>query len=416
MGSNRLTVWICFKLVPWIKSLIVPALVIGPVLAALPLLSWPLWITFLVGVILLSFLFFTSLFGRDFFGVYALQSFVALIILYFVAFLSGTFVTNHKTSQGIMSPPSGMGLHAETAGTLFVLFIAMITAVGFTITVLRLLESHVRITSYDRFLFRLARLLRKTLATHRAAVDFPDRAEAWFTPERFQGNDEGLKILCHVPTLGNMSHQDLYISEVHWLLLKIGKCPNIPIETICVDGSVDALYEAGVQWDDIQTAKADEKGCIYTGEDFAGQVNERNQKRDVVVASTPIGSFYHSFAQRGFSSEEIRRGVVQAVEVIHLLSADTHINQLRGYGWPVVDRGFVEPHFSLFWTRAKAIIAFPLDRGVPRDEMKKITMIGYETTDPDVIEKLLDVYEEYKKQLGNPSGNGTPAPVTNPTP
>jgi hypothetical protein len=38
--------------------------------------------------------------------------------------------------------------------------------------------------------------------------------------------------------------------------------------------------------------------------------------------------------------------------------------------------------------------------------MKKVTMVGYETTDPDVIEKLLDVYEEFRKQLENPGGNG----------
>lgn len=415
----------------WVVGIIL-VVIGGFVLFGLTQGALPNGLTLLVGVLFVTAGFFVILLGRDFFDVYLLQSMLALIVLYAAALGSANFVAQYNARSDAppptsssptrpATPQSGVGLlNPETPGTLLVLFVATITVVGFTITVQRLQESHVRITTYEAFLSRLARLLRKTLQIYGEPVSRLDEIEAFFTSPKsslhriskpahfYENNADGLKILCRVPTLGNMSHQNSYLSYVHGLWLKIGQSKKIPIETVCVDGSDAALKRVGLTWDNIKTTSE--------GEDFADNNLAASRSRDKVVRKTSVGQFYNSFVKRGFSEEEVRRGVVQAVEVIRLLGDGNHKNQLLGYDWPDPGEGKAVPHFSLFWTRTRAIIAFPLDRGVPRDKMKKVTMIGYETTDPDVIEKLLDVYEEYKKLLRNSSGNGTLAPIMDSTP
>lgn len=347
----------------WIKHIfrniglyVLGLLLIG--IVVLGLYKLPVWLEILIGVPSLILVFFFILVGRDFFENYLTKS--------------------------------------------------LVTVVGFTITITRLQESHTRISNYERLLIRVERFLRVTLRDARAPFCYIDKIERLvikrFVRRDSEEDQEGLKILCTVPTLGNMSHPSLYLTRLHPIWIEIAQCFNLSVEIVCIDGSVNSTR---YHWMDL--IPAEERGRVqYSREDFDAD-NEFNRRRKAVRDSTSIGKFYkQSFS--GFKDSEILEGMVQAVEIVNRLHDARQGNRIIPYQWPP-NLGN-QPPIHLFWTRKRAIVAVPLDRNIQRQNANRVTMIGYETTSTDVIERLLEVYNEWRSIFINSTSGGT---QTNPS-
>lgn len=289
-------------------------------------------------------------------------------------------------------------------GTIFALFAATVTVLGFTITITRLQESHVRISSYEELLERIARLLQVTLES----PDDPD-------------DRKGLRILCTVPNLGNMSHPGLSLRQVYPRLKEVGKRGNLHIDIVCIDASPPK----GIDWDQIKPADYKGQPC-YDQEDFDSDTNKNILRRSILNnPESSIGNFYRETfkKQRHFEDAELLKGMLEAIDIFvyfNNLSSERDI-ELTTYRWaPAEDTDKnneeritipaqrAEPHerqppVHLFWTRKRAIVSVPLDRSVSksRGDGQGVTMVGYETTDKGVIENLLVVYEEWKRAIRN---------------
>ncbi len=328
---------------------------------------------------------FLVLVGADFFIVYLKRSIVALLLLYGVAFVS-MFVMHAS------GPNSAELINLSTPGTVLSLFGATVTVVGFTITITRLHESHVRISSYEEFLVRLARLLQVALQDHRVPMGWINRIElhvrSWF--KAGVHDHEGLKILCSVPTLGNLSHHNLFFARVYSLWKQVAWCEALKVEMICINA---ALPNSSICWDDICPQGA--SGLYsYDKENFT-KSSAKYSKRKEVLDQTPVGNFYSKMlARRGFEEWEICRGVIESVDIFRELNGHGQNNEIIPYPW---HDGDALPPIHLFWTRSRAIVAVPLDRGIRSDmERGRVTMVGYETTDTRVIERLWEVYQEWR--------------------
>lgn len=271
-------------------------------------------------------------------------------------------------------------LDLTTPGTIFALFAATVTVLGFTITITRLQESHVRISSYEDLLQRLARLLNVTL-------DSPN-------------DSEGLKILCTVPNLGNMSHPGLSLRKVYPRLKKVRDRKTLHIDIVFIDASLPEH----IKWDDIKPG--DYKGRpSYDREDFDSDSPKNRLRRSILYnPSLSIGAFYKKTFKdkRHFEEPQLLQGMLEAIDIFVYLddaSHDSHIERVK-YRW---ERAEHSPPVHLFWTRKRAIVSVPLDRGVSESKLdgRGVTMVGYETTDPKVIENLLVVYGEWKQEIKN---------------
>lgn len=268
----------------------------------------------------------------------------------------------------------------DTPGTIFALFAATVTVLGFTITITRLEESHVRITSYDELLERLSRLLRITLDSH---------------------NSEGLRILCTVPTLGNMSRPDLSLDEVYPRLKAVIESNTLDVEIVCIDASLPK----NIMWKDIQPDKGPHR---YDIREF-GTTTEKCETRRRLLSETGIGKFYDkTFGPRGFSEAKRLRGMVEAFDIFDHFDNYKSDGKCRCifYPWENVTDS---PPIHLFWTRKRAIVSVPVDRNVgDRDHGdNKVAMIGFETTDRNVIERLLTTYNEWKDEKESQMTRGT---------
>jgi len=414
------------KFVRFMRVALPHSLIIAPLVVCLVLLDWGWQWRLVTGALLLVIELFFIILGRDFFSEYAGKAFWAVLVLYVTALISAALLdkfgpsrwTPNNTVSGRSADHGSetllQVLNPATPGTLFALFAATITVVGFTITILRLQETHIRISHYDRFLLRLARLLRITLQAHRRFFSIVDPVERFFKLRGTEYLDRaGLKILCTVPTLGNMSHHDLYLSQVHWLWREIADCNSLSVEMVCIDGTEAALGAADASWSRIEPSK--EKNIpIYSDESILSASDAKNNARVAVRDKTPIGRFYTHFKELNFTDHEVIRGMLEAIEIVTALEDKHKRNSVVTYDWriqPEASDGVIkQPHFHLFWTRRRAIVAIPLDRDLPRENMHRVTMIGYETTDADVIERLFQVYTEYRDTSKSQKAEGEPTP------
>ena len=175
---------------------------------------------------------------------------------------------------------------------------------------------------------------------------------------------------------------------------QVAHAENIAVDIVCLSPTAPGLPD----YHKILPPGRTGSGVDYSRLDEFTKQGERNQLRDSWLQRTAVGKFYEStFGPRHYGIAEVRRAITEAVEIISRFAPDLN-NQVLVYEWPVQPK---EPPFHLFWTRHRAIVAVALDRdtsGVAA-RRNKVQLIGYETTDPDVIERLNDVFNEWKETL-----------------
>jgi hypothetical protein len=383
-----------------------------------------IWAAFAAGLLVLV------LIGREFLREYYGRILLAIFTLYVLAGLSSyvatsgsatnssatnSSATNSSATNSSASPGARVQFHhinPQTPGTIFVFSVAVITILGFTITIARLQEAHIRIDSYDRFLSRLALMLNEVIRD----AEKPSFNTRWWkrtTSHHDPLPDErsSLKVLCSVPTLGNLTHHDEFIARVYPLWMHIANNEHIRVDMYCL-----RLYSPE------EKAKLPEYlpplkrkhgyGRQYhqvTEFDWDGKNEEspkdiRNKIREGLLKTTDVGKFYAEMAtNRGYDLRHpaVLRSVTQAVEIISELSNEELNNVVRGYEWNE-DR---LPPFHIFLSDRRVIVAVPLDRTVTATGTTtgEVSMIGYETTDSRVMRRLREVFKERTEDVESES-------------
>lgn len=324
--------------------------------------------------------------ARDFFYVYTKRTLAAVGLLCVISTFSMLALLNSEETTEF---------NWASAGTVLILFTALMTVTGFLITITRLNEYHVRITTYDEFLMHLERFLATSSHLGTGGLN----PSEWFEKQvlkrwhKRRDNNEGIKILCTVPTLGNISHYPFFYRYVRRRWRQLANS-GVLVDMICINPDVI--------WDTLPELPAIGGEPSYDLSNFtASAPNYRDW--DALLKNSSIGKFYNEeFAgKRKYQIPEVLRGMTQAIEVVcwlkHGLSGRPP-NKINGYSWPY-DHAELPP-MHLFWRRNAALVAFPLDRGVqsgsPNDPVQ---LIGYATTDPRIIYRLLEVFEEWKTHL-----------------
>jgi hypothetical protein len=200
-----------------------------------------------------------------------------------------------------------------------------------------------------------------------------------------------------VPTLGNMSHHFLFYPAVYDRWISLAECTDLPVEVIALEPPpFDALPN------NLTPSHAHGRRSYDNDQHFANvPTNPGTAENMRAMLESAVGQFYQQFDARGFASYEIYRGAIQATDLLIELRHAGNGNHLITYHADLE----ALPPIHLFWTRNRAIVAVPLDREVHRQEMKRneVTMVGYETTNVRVIERLLKVYKEWKQRYEQPS-------------
>lgn len=367
----------------------------APVLAV-AFTTWPVSVKMFVALFFLIISLYLVLIGRDFFTVYIGRTLLAVGLLHLAALISMRIALETKST-----PQRSQFVDVTTPGTALTIFVATVTVVGFTITITRLHEAHIRISSYDQFLARLARLLELKVRSRvgRKLLNVLNRPVGRLSTPTEQ---EGIKVLCTTPTLGNMSHPRQYYSQVYPLWKKVAEAQDLPFEIVCVNAE---LTTSGLDYDSVSVGEKDGI-ALYHQENFEEE-STRNKLRSRLLENTSIGRFYQSAfgGERDFKPWQVVRGALQAIELCRKFkNGGRDSNKPYYYEWPKEGDPLPDlPPFHLFWTRERAIVAVPLDRGLRRDDMERgVTLVGYETTDDRVIHRLLQVYEEWRTKLDSP--------------
>lgn len=323
--------------------------------------------------------------GRDFFSLYFWRSTAALAVFVIVAVLSMSALAVSKGSGFYQS------FDWASTGSVLILFTAALTLTGFTITITRLQEAHYRISTYTEFLVRLHYLLTSVRRQHSLPMRWLERLpeSIW---RRTSDEGEGLKIICTVPTLGNVSHQRLYVEYVYraWVKLLYSKAP---VDLVCI--------AAGIELADLPLPPKDGERYRYDLEDFEAN-SKNNQTRNELLRSRAVGEFYKTefIDKKRASIADVRRAMVQAMEIICRFREEGTDNTVIPYPWSEKMTDELPP-MHLFWTPRRAIVAVPLDRGVGSEAAKhgEVEVIGYETTEPSVIRRLAVVFNEWKRTM-----------------
>lgn len=344
------------------------------------------------------------LIGREFLRQYYGRIVLAIFTLYVLASLSSYVTTNSSTTNNSATNSSSSSdtrvqfrlINPQTPGTIFILALAVITILGFTITIARLQEAHVRIDSYERFLSRLALMLNEVIED----VDPPFYKRWWRKFDPLPKIQPTLKVLCSVPTLGNLTHHDEFLARVYPLWMHIASNKDIRVDMYCL-----RLYssEENVNLPNYLPPESPKVGfgSIYHPEsEFVWgsgkpEVVKRNENRENLRKTTDVGKFYTEMAmKRGYDLRDpaVLRGVTQAVEIISKLSIKELNNFAKGYEWGEERL----PPFHIFLSDHRVIVAVPLDRTVIATSATtgEVSMIGYETTDSRVMRRLREVFKE----------------------
>lgn len=341
-----------------------------------------------VTVVLIAAVSIFAILARDFFYVYFKRSIGAVGLLCIVATLSMVALLQSRNDD----------LHFDwaSAGSVLVLFTAVVTVTGFTITITRLQEYHVRIATYDEFLLRLESFLSTACLMGTDAtgpIGWCNRQVGKHWHKR-RNDNEGIKILCSVPTLGNMSHHPFFYRYVHprWKQLADS---NVQVDMVCINPEVD--------WNEFSKPPMIDDEISYNLSNFTSS-NQNYTAWDGLRTTNYVGKFYESEfrVKRNYQNPEVLRGIIQAIEIIWRIKNERPTrHNVKYYPWPPATGE--PPPMHLFWTHDRALVAFPLDRGVKvlpsLSSVSPVELVGYETTDPRIIQRLREVFEEWKRQL-----------------
>lgn len=353
--------------------------------------GWPLGTLVLGLVVLVCVGFWTWLvlralsFIRDVVTGYAEQSVRVILIVYVVAALSLS-----------VSSPVGAGiflfLSRQSIGVAFILLLSVVTVLGFVITISSLKEYQNNIKNYSTFLDRLGRFLDKVIDdSDSARPDFPIN----------------MKILCSVPTLGNLTHYKYHYPGMYAKLVKLAKNPSVHIGMSCLGFSVTPDQERSLKMasetkvDGIDISDFDQKGLwgdVQSGEVQSGRTRRVATIDGLLSGNGPMGRFYKSVKgnhSQAAKVEDTRRAYAQAFEMISLLSEDERGNRIIVYD--NFGTGLPGPPCHLFLTETRALIAVPLNRDMLSEG--PVTLIGYETSDQEIINKLTATFQEWTETV-----------------
>lgn len=285
---------------------------------------------------------------------------VVIIIVYAVAILSAFLMDEvDGTTKWI---------HVSRPGTLMAFTLALITVTGFAVTLTKLQEAHRTISGYDRFLLRLAHLLRHA-----------------------KMKNEHLRGLCTVPTLGNISYDHIFALNVHPHWKALIESTDSPIDLICIDYRPEDGDHLAM-WGQIDP-HLDQGG--YEGSSV------KNEHRDRLLGETCLGKFYSQLGEvKQIPQHIVRKAFTQAVELINrIVQTENSGNRIGFYAWDPDNHG-LEPAPHLFFTDSRAIVAMQLDRELKVTEgSEKVKLVGYETTDGAIIASLREVYDAWDASL-----------------
>jgi hypothetical protein len=405
----------------WLVLTALPLVILARnILDQLDVLLALIWAAFSAGVLVLV------LIGREFLREYYGRIILAIFTLYVLAGLSSYVATNSSATNSSATNSSATNssatnssatnssspgdarvrfhpINPQTPGTIFILSLAVITILGFIITIARLQEAHIRIDSYDRFLSRLALMLQEVIRdAEEPSIHTRLWKQATSSEDPLLDVRSTLKVLCSVPTLGNLTHHDEFLARVYPLWMEIANNEHIRVVMYCL-----RLYslEENAQLVNYLPPLRRRKGYgrkyhqeaefVWDGTSEVSKRDIRNKKREGLLTTTDVGKFYAEMAtKRGYKLQDpaVLRSVTQAVEIISELSNEERNNLAMGYKWDE-DR---LPPFHIFLSERRVIVAVPLDRTVTATGATtgEVSMIGYETTDNRVMRRLREVFKE----------------------
>ncbi|MEQ9299220.1 MAG: hypothetical protein RIF33_11670 [Cyclobacteriaceae bacterium] len=333
-------------------------------------------IKFILYPVIFALLYYAVFSWRDFIREYLGKVISSLVILYIVAFSSMTLTQFNSVDES--TPTTDIIdfdklkelLHFkpnfQSPGSAFTLFLSVITVFGFTLTILKLQEKNLKISTYGRFLERQKVFYNQCLNTVKVG-----NKKIW------------VKVMTTSPTLGNVINQDYYAYDLHRTLRKFIESEKIEIEAICMG------FENTSSTDILPTIK--DGYHDYSDSRFANQ--SENQKREEFLEGQSLSVFYKGFKNKVNDDTLILKATLQAYEIFKFLE-----NKNQGNKAPIT-YGHLEkgPHFHLFLSEKTAIVAMPLDRDLSYS--RKVDLIGYETSDPNVIESLEDTFHQWKNEI-----------------
>lgn len=390
-----ITVLLLAPLLAGVVTIVSPHLPIS--LQASPSYAWLVLGAILTCALLVQYGLRRWMYAREFLDEYAGRVLVAICGLYGVAIVSALLmdarvggrlpIVTANDPGGVPGPesmrpipiPSWLNLHAP--GTLMALCLALVTLIGFTVTLTKLQEAHHQISDYEHLLRRLGRLF-----------------------EVVMNRKEALNILCTVPTLGNVSYPHAFGRALFQPWKDLADEGEIRIRMVCLDYRPDESLgptEESSQHDFWAAINPGDKRQDWSDDVFA-RTDRRNAWRDRYMNCCAVGKFYLGLRERrDFGLAPTRRAFTEAIKVLQLLSRQESGNEIHVYPWREPGASGKFPHLHLFIAQSRAIVATQLDRDLERSRssQSKVDLVGYETSDERIIVRLTEVFEEWIQEL-----------------
>jgi hypothetical protein len=240
--------------------------------------------------------------------------------------------------------PDGLEIKwLSSAGSVFVVVMAVITAGGFLFTVARLEEIHGRILSYPHLLERLDALLELEFAR---------------VTRKGKRNSGRLYILANAPAIGNVSAPEEF--DLCWQRLEaLLKSPDVEVKIACLS------------WE----------------QDFQ--------------ETSPIHRFYFEHWANTVGNDELRRKINQSLEMISIVrKSKPDYLPTRPKELYRLKNTIHEVPFHLVLTTERAILftalSFPDysseslndDYGIRQDDHREVKVVGFETGDRSILDAL----------------------------
>jgi len=242
----------------------------------------------------------------------------------------------------------------SSAGSVFVVVMAVITAGGFLLTVTRLEEIHGRILSYPHLLERLDALL-----------------ETEFTRVTRKGkrNSGRLYILANAPAIGNVSASEEF--DLCWQRLEaLLKSPDVEVKIVCLS------------WE----------------QDFQ--------------ETSPIHRFYFEHWAGTVGDDELQRKIKQSLEMVSIVrKSQSDYFPIRSKELYRLKNTMHEVPFHLVLTTERAILFTALSfpdysseilgdgYGLRQDDHREVKVVGFETGDRSILDALRKGFDRRLKKI-----------------